>query len=105
MPLPPLSSLQFLVLDALGAVERSGREVRERLAEVGQRKSLPSFYQLMSRLEDAAFVSGSYRPLDIDGQIVKERWYKITGAGLTAYNTTRQFYSNAPTRKGAFANG
>jgi DNA-binding PadR family transcriptional regulator len=93
MPLPPLSSLQFAVIDAIGASERSGREVRERLAALGQKKSLPAFYQLMSRLEEAGFVKGWYEPIEVAGQQVKERRYKLTGSGIRAINETRAFYA------------
>ena len=94
--MPPLSGLQFLVLQAIGARERCGKDVREELARHGPRKSLPSFYQLMARLEDSGFVAGSYRSTEIDGQVVKERWYKVTGAGHRANERTRDFYSRAP---------
>jgi PadR family transcriptional regulator PadR len=97
MSTPPLSSLQFLVLQVIGAVERSGKEVREKLAQHGHRKSLPSFYQLMARLEDSGFVTGSYRLINIEGQIVKERWYKISAAGIRACETTKGFYSGPAT--------
>jgi DNA-binding PadR family transcriptional regulator len=106
MPLPPLSSLQFLVLDAIGGRERSGREVRAKLAEQAQRRSLPSFYELMARLEDVDFVKGSYRPIMVEDQPVRERVYKLTGKGIEAYNETREFYSrSAAALKGGLANG
>src|SRR5436190_602300 len=76
MPIPNITHLQFLVLNIIGATERSGRYIRERLAAEGVRGSLPSFYQSMSRLEDGAFVKGSYRVAHVEGQSIKERWYK-----------------------------
>ena len=95
MPLPPLTHLQFAVLDALGAQERSGREVRAALRERGIRKSGPGFYQLMARLEDAGFVKGWYDQKVIDGQIIKERRYKMLGAGAKAKDRTWDFYMAA----------
>ena len=92
MPLPEITHLQFYVLLVIGGVERSGRYVREKLAEEGQRKSLPAFYQMMARLEEAGLVKASTRQLDIDGQKVNERWYKVTGAGLKALHETQEFY-------------
>src|SRR3954451_19839409 len=92
MPLPELTHLQFLVLSTLLDGERSGREVRERLAEAGERKSGPAFYQFMARLEDAGFVEGWYDQKVVDGQIIKERRYRVTGAGSEAFQDTRGFY-------------
>ena len=107
MPLPDLTSLQFLVLQVLGGVERSGREVRRRLANAGISKSLASFYQLMSRLEDGGLVRGEYHKIEVGGQTVQERRYKVTGAGLKMYNMVREFYTSAPIlgRKGEAAHG
>jgi hypothetical protein len=103
MPLPDITHLQFLVLQILLGRERSGREVRERLAEEGARKSLAAFYQMMARLEDAKMVEGSYRAIEINGQKFQERWYKIIGAGRRAWDQTRNFYFEqvpAAARKG-----
>jgi DNA-binding PadR family transcriptional regulator len=97
------------VLDVLGAVERPGWLIRDRLAEMGERKTLPAFYQMMSRLEDAGFVKGEYRKAEVDGHTVNERWYKITGNGVSARNRTLDFYAAGKmaqlARKGAFNNG
>ncbi len=92
MPLPDLTHLQYLVLLIIGGVERPGRHVREKLAEEGQRTSRPAFYQMMARLEEATLVKASTRQLDIDGQKVNERWYKVTAAGQRACEGTREFY-------------
>jgi DNA-binding PadR family transcriptional regulator len=108
MPVPDLTHLQFLVLQTIGAVERSGRHIREKLADEGQRKSLPAFYQMMARLEEGGFIKPSTRQIEIDGQKVNERWYKVTGAGLKAVAEVREFYSrrdlNALAGKGGAAN-
>ena len=40
MPLPDLTHLQYLVMLTIGGIERPGRDVREKLAEEGQRTSL-----------------------------------------------------------------
>jgi len=92
MPLPELTHLQFLVLTILMDGERSGREVREKLAEAGERKSGPAFYQFMARLEDAGFVEGWYDQKVVDGQSIKERRYRITGQGIRAWEDVRDFY-------------
>jgi DNA-binding PadR family transcriptional regulator len=106
MPLPDLTHLQFLVLLSIGGAEQPGRYVREKLAKEGQRPSLPAFYQMMARLEEAKYIKTSTRQLDIDGQKVQERWYKVTAAGLKACHDTREFYRRrefAPRSKGGLA--
>lgn len=92
MPIPGITHLQFLVLEILGPQERSGRFVREKLAENGEAKTQAAFYQMMARLEDAHMVEGSYRPVKVAGHVVQERWYKVMGAGRKAYNDTLDFY-------------
>jgi len=93
MPLPELTHLQFLLLDALLYGELSGRSLRGIMEEQGVRKSSPAFYQLMARLEDGDLVKGRYVRKPIDGQEVRERLYEITNAGRTAHEETRLFYS------------
>ncbi len=90
--LPELSHLQFAVLEVLGTAQKSGKDLRQGLSEHGLKKSGPAFYQMMARLEEAKFVEGWYSQVIIDGQIIKERQYKITGAGIRALNQTKQFY-------------
>lgn len=92
MPIPSITHLQFLVLGLLMDAEISGRELRERLVDAGERKSGPAFYQFMARLEDARLVEGSYDEKVIDGQRIKERRYKITGQGIAAWEEVRDFY-------------
>ncbi len=90
--LPELSHLQFAVLDVLGTAQMSGKDLRTGLGELGINKSGPAFYQMMARMEDAKLVDGSYTQQVIDGQIIKQRQYKITGNGIRALNDTKQFY-------------
>jgi DNA-binding PadR family transcriptional regulator len=92
MPLPEITHLQFLILALLLDGELSGRKLREGLAEAGHRKSAPAFYQFMARLEDAELVEGRYDQKVIDGQIIKERFYTLTGAGERAWADVRDFY-------------
>ncbi len=93
MRLPKLSHLQFLVLSVLLSDEHSGRELRARLSEFGVRKSGPAFYQLMARLEDSEFVSGRYEQEIVEGQIIRERVYKIRASGTKAWNECRKFHT------------
>lgn len=92
MPLPDITHLQFLVLTVLGGQQRSGREVRDGLREEKVRKSAPAFYQLMARLEEAKLVKGWYEREEIDGLIVRQRWYKVTASGVRAWNGATDFY-------------
>jgi DNA-binding PadR family transcriptional regulator len=91
-PLLPLTHLQFLVLDEIGAGNISGQELRMRLANHGVRKSAPAFYQLMARLEEAKFVEGWYEQTQVEGQAIKQRRYKVTGVGASARRQTAEFY-------------
>ena len=91
MSLPRLSHLQFLVLGILLNEELRGRDLRSRLAEFGVRKSGPAFYQLMARLEDANFLTGRYEQEIVEGQIIRERCYKIRAPGVAAWNECRAF--------------
>jgi DNA-binding PadR family transcriptional regulator len=94
MKVPVLSHLQFLVLDVLGTQELSGRELRKCLSEHGLKKSGPAFYQLMARLENVKYVEGWYNQEVIDGQIIKERHYKVLGNGARALRDTVKFYES-----------
>lgn len=92
--LPPLTHLQFIVIAALLAGERAGKDVRRELAAHGVRRSGPAFYQMMARLEDAHWITGSYTQDIVDGQIIKERRYRVTPSGQRAWNRTRDFYAS-----------
>ena len=95
MRLPDLTHLQFVIVDVLGPREKSGRELRQGLRERGIRKSGPGFYQLMARLEEAGVVKGWYDQKIVEGQIIKERRYKITGSGMRARERSLDFYRNS----------
>ena len=88
----PLPHLQFAVLGALGTAKRPGREIREELRSLGLRKAGPTFYRLMTRLEEAGFVEGWYEQEVLDGQIFRERVYQARPAGQQAWRETRDFH-------------
>jgi DNA-binding PadR family transcriptional regulator len=90
--LPPITHLQFLVLEALTGGEHAGRDVRTLLAAQAVKSSAPAFYQMMGRLEDAGFVEGWYDQKLVGGQNVKERRYRLTRRGERALADTRAFY-------------
>jgi DNA-binding PadR family transcriptional regulator len=93
--LPELTHLQFLVLALLLNGERSGRYIREELAKHGEKKTLAAFYQMMARLEEANMVEGWYETKAIDGQTVKQRYYRILAHGIACWERTRDFYAQA----------
>lgn len=90
--LPPVTHLQFRVLEIVGAGEVSGKDLRQALSGKGIRKTGPAFYQMMSRLEESKMVQGWYDQKIIDGQIIKERRYKMLGNGREAVRSVAQFY-------------
>jgi DNA-binding PadR family transcriptional regulator len=93
--IPDLTHLQFLVLSILRTGPRAGRQVRKALARHGVQRTAPAFYQMMARLEDAAFVDGEYDQKIVDGQIIKERRYTLSAKGEAAWSATRAFYTDA----------
>jgi DNA-binding PadR family transcriptional regulator len=92
MHIPRLSHIQFLTLIFLSKGALTGRELRDALAAHGVRRSGPGFYQIMARLEDAGFVTGRYQQEIVDGQIIRERSYKVTAVGRRACAESRAFY-------------
>ena len=93
--IPELTHLQFLVLSILRSGARTGRQVRKALSRHGIRRSAPAFYQMMARLEDAAFVDGEYDQKVVDSQIIKERRDTLSTKGEAAWSATRAFYAEA----------
>ena len=92
MTLPRLTHLQFLVITMLKAGAARGRDVRAQLNHAGVRQSGPAFYQMMAVLEDAGYLTGWYEQQVVDGQIIRERHYKILAAGKKAWLESRDFY-------------
>lgn len=92
MNFPELSHDQVLVLECIGTAEIKGRELRQELASKHRAKSGPAFYQMMSRMEESGFVEGWYQQKIVDGQIIKERTYKMTGKGQRALAETLEYY-------------
>lgn len=90
--LPPVTHLQFLILEALSDGEQAGRDLRALLLTFGVRNSAPAFYQMMARLEGGGLVEGWYDQKLVGGQNVKERRYRITPSGTQSVASTREFY-------------
>src|SRR5256885_2015360 len=95
MNLPRLTHLQFLVVTEVARGSARGHDLRGRLRTAGVRQSGPAFYQMMALLEDAGFVTGRYEQQIIDGQIIRERHYKVTAAGKKAADESTAFYRRA----------
>jgi DNA-binding PadR family transcriptional regulator len=93
MSLPEITHLQWLVLGTLLNGDESGFCIREELSKHGVKKSGPAFYQLMARLETDGMVRGRYEHCMVENQPIKERWYKLTGAGRRAWESTSEFYA------------
>jgi hypothetical protein len=90
--LPPLTSLQFLVLGTLLDAERPGRVVRDLLAAHRVRRTAAAFYQMMARLEKASLIAGWYEQVVVGDQAVTERRYRLTETGARLWRQTRDFY-------------
>lgn len=96
MPPPDLTHIQFAVIEAVGARERSGEEIRELLRGRGVRQSLAAFYMLMKRMEDAGLIEGRYKLIDVGGYRAKERRYKVLRAGFNAREKALGWYARKP---------
>ena len=92
MALPRLTHLQFLVITALLREAAPGRALRTHLKGAGVRQSGPAFYQMMAVLEDGELVSGWYEQEVVDGQIIRQRHYKVLAGGRKAWEHSRDFY-------------
>jgi DNA-binding PadR family transcriptional regulator len=90
--LPLVSHFQWLILAIIGSGEVTGKQLRMALSERNLCQSGPAFYQLMARLEDAELVEGRYSSSIVDGQIIKERVYKVTPSGIAVRRDTERFY-------------
>ncbi|MEK6676054.1 MAG: hypothetical protein AABZ47_10430 [Planctomycetota bacterium] len=96
MLMPPLTHLQFAVIDTIGASEKSGAEIRDLLKRRHKiSKTLSGFYMFMKRLEDADLITGRYEIIEVAGYKAKERHYKVTGHGFKSWEKTRDFYIEA----------
>jgi DNA-binding PadR family transcriptional regulator len=90
--LPAITHLQFFVLGLLRDEPQAGRDIRAELRRHGIRRTAPAFYQMMARLEDGGLVEGWYDQKVVEGQIIKERHYRLRPAGARAWAVTRDFY-------------
>jgi DNA-binding PadR family transcriptional regulator len=97
--MPDLSHRQFFIVDLVGDDEHSGRYIRDRLNDHGIKTSLPAFYQMMARLEDAELIRGFYVTTPVKGHVLKERHYKSLAHGRKQCQVVLDFYkSRSPSR-------
>ncbi len=89
---PAISHLQFLALGLLLGGEQAGRSIRAEAARFGVRRTGAAFYQFMARLERDGLAEGWYEQITVGGQLVTERRYRITAAGIRTWKQTRAFY-------------
>jgi hypothetical protein len=92
--LPRLTHLQFLVIAELMRGAERGRELRSSLGTAGVRQSGPAFYQMMAGMEDGGLVEGWYEQQVVDGQIIRERHYRVLAPGKRAWQHSRDFYAS-----------
>ena len=105
MNFPELSPQQETVLTCIGTAEIKGRALREALARNNFKKSGPAFYQMMGRLEEAGYVEGWYEQKIVEGQIIKERTYRMTSKGQHALAGTLEYYRERLNRNPGFGGG
>ena len=92
--IPQATNLQVFLLQQLINGEKSGKELRQLLADNGAKKSGPGFYQIMSRLEDDGLVDPRWKNIEVNGHKVRERRYKITGGGRSVVRSVRDFVTS-----------
>lgn len=102
MKLPPISHLQFAIIDALAdGREHSSQDLRAQLWVAENLPTFAAFYQLMARMEKSGLVSGHYdlihQPLSNGtDHWVKIRLYAITPKGQLSRVETLNYYKAIP---------
>ena len=95
MRLPEITALQFAVLSLLFAGEKTGRDLRRQLQNCGGPRTSAAFSQLMTRLQDAAYVQARRcTPTAHHQQTPRESRYRLTDLGLIVWQATRRFYNS-----------
>ena len=93
-PLPPITHLHFLILDALTMGELAGKQIRDQLRLRKAKRAKGTFYDHMKRLEHSGLVRGWY-VAELRGEYaVRERKYEITVAGRRAVHASYAFYAD-----------
>jgi len=88
----PLSQNEILILAALAASERFGRDITEeiaRLTEGRYKLSLGGLYTTLHRMEKKKLITGRWGDQRADHPEAQRRYYRATGLGQRALNEAR----------------
>jgi hypothetical protein len=91
-----LTPLQYLAVGLLFTGEKSGREIREAIAQRGTRLDRAGLCRLMQRLvwQKSAVVRREERV--IGGRVSRECYYRATSQGVERWQRTRAFFTALP---------
>lgn len=85
-----LSTTEFQLLAVIGARDMAGREIAAAFErEEGRSISFGTLYTVLGRLKEAGYLA-SRDDTDADGRV---RFFKITGQGSAALNSSRKEYA------------
>lgn len=95
-----LSTFQALLLVEVPEKENvSGMELRERIKEYGYRKTGPTFYAMMSRLEDLGLVASDFVEEKVRGRSVRSKVFTRTKNGMKAIDEWEQLTGSNLSKK------
>jgi PadR family transcriptional regulator PadR len=72
------------VLEVLLQAHRDGRDIHGWEIKKATRRSGPTVYGVIDRLEDASLIEGRWEHQDSSDRGPRRRYYRLTGAGVTA---------------------
>lgn len=72
------------VLEILLQAHRDGRDVHGWEVKKATRRSGPTVYGVIDRLEDASLIEGHWEQQDSSDNGPRRRYYRLTGAGVAA---------------------
>lgn len=72
------------VLEVLLQAHRDGRDIHGWEIKKATRRSGPTVYGVIDRLEDASLVEGHWEHQDSSDNGPRRRYYRLTGAGVAA---------------------
>jgi PadR family transcriptional regulator PadR len=72
------------VLEVLLQAHRDGRDIHGWEIKKATRRSGPTVYGVMDRLEDASLIEGRWEDQDSSDRGPRRRYYRLTGAGVMA---------------------
>lgn len=72
------------VLEVLLRAHQDGRDIHGWEIKKATRRSGPTVYGVIDRLEDASLIEGHWQQQDSSDTGPRRRYYRLTGAGVTA---------------------